>query len=41
MAAKLGERERELIATNDRLTVMASIDMLSGLANRRSFTSNG
>jgi diguanylate cyclase (GGDEF)-like protein len=39
MAAKLGERERELIATNDRLTVMASIDMLSGLANRRSFQS--
>ena len=39
MAAKLGERERELIATNDRLTVMASIDMLSGLANRRGFQS--
>jgi diguanylate cyclase (GGDEF)-like protein len=37
MAAKLGERERELIASNDRLTVMASIDMLSGLANRRGF----
>jgi len=35
MAAQLGERERELVATNDRLTVMASIDMLSGLANRR------
>ncbi len=33
------ERERELIATNDRLTVMASIDMLSGLANRRGFQS--
>jgi diguanylate cyclase (GGDEF)-like protein len=39
MAAKLGERERELIATNDRLTVMASMDMLSGLANRRGFQS--
>jgi diguanylate cyclase (GGDEF)-like protein len=39
MAARLGERERELIATNDRLTVMASIDMLSGLANRRGFQS--
>ncbi|MBU6463083.1 MAG: diguanylate cyclase [Bradyrhizobium sp.] len=39
MAARLGERERELIAANDRLTVMASIDMLSGLANRRGFQS--
>jgi diguanylate cyclase (GGDEF)-like protein len=39
MAAQLCERERELIATNDRLTVMASIDMLSGLANRRGFQS--
>ena len=39
MAAQLGERERELIASNDRLTVMASIDMLSGLANRRGFQS--
>jgi diguanylate cyclase (GGDEF)-like protein len=39
MAAQLAERERELIATNDRLTVMASIDMLSGLANRRGFQS--
>lgn len=39
MAAKLGERERELIATNDRLTVIASLDMLSGLANRRGFQS--
>ncbi|XUM23649.1 sensor domain-containing diguanylate cyclase [Bradyrhizobium oligotrophicum S58] len=37
MAAKLGQRERELVAANDRLTVMASIDMLSGLANRRGF----
>jgi diguanylate cyclase (GGDEF)-like protein len=39
MATQLGQRERELIATNDRLTVMASIDMLSGLANRRGFQS--
>ncbi|MGB9116499.1 diguanylate cyclase domain-containing protein [Bradyrhizobium sp.] len=39
MAAQLFERERELIASNDRLTVMASIDMLSGLANRRGFQS--
>jgi diguanylate cyclase (GGDEF)-like protein len=39
MAAKLGQRERELVATNDRLTVIASIDMLSGLANRRGFQS--
>jgi diguanylate cyclase (GGDEF)-like protein len=39
MAAQLAERERELVATNDRLTVMASIDMLSGLANRRGFQS--
>ena len=29
MAAQLAERERELIATNDRLTVIASVDMLS------------
>jgi diguanylate cyclase (GGDEF)-like protein len=39
MAAQLTERERELLASNDRLTVMASIDMLSGLANRRGFQS--
>ena len=39
MAAQLGQRERELVATNDRLTVMASMDMLSGLANRRGFQS--
>ena len=39
MAAELSQRERELVATNDRLTVMASIDMLSGLANRRGFQS--
>ena len=39
MAAQLAERERELIARNDRLTVMASIDVLSGLANRRGIQS--
>src|SRR5258705_6566283 len=39
MAAQLIERERELVATNERLTVIASIDMLSGLANRRGFQS--
>ena len=39
MAAKLGQRERELVATNHRLTVMASMDLLSGLANRRGFQS--
>src|SRR6201995_2289016 len=39
MAAQLVQRERELVATNDRLTVIASIDMLSGLANRRGFQS--
>ncbi|NVN85891.1 MAG: diguanylate cyclase [Rhodopseudomonas sp.] len=39
MAAALRERERDLVATNNRLTVMASIDVLSGLANRRGFQS--
>jgi len=39
MAAQLGQRERDLVASNDRLTVIASIDMLSGLANRRGFHS--
>lgn len=39
MAAQLAARERDLIASNDRLTVMASIDVLSGLANRRAFQS--
>ncbi|WP_022720477.1 diguanylate cyclase domain-containing protein [Rhodopseudomonas sp. B29] len=39
MAAQLGQRERELVATNHRLTVMASMDLLSGLANRRGFQS--
>ncbi|MGJ4941038.1 diguanylate cyclase domain-containing protein [Bradyrhizobium sp. HKCCYLS1011] len=39
MAAKLAQRERELVEANDQLTVIASIDMLSGLANRRGFQS--
>jgi diguanylate cyclase (GGDEF)-like protein len=39
MAWQLGQRERELVATNDRLTVIASIDMVSGLANRRAIQS--
>ncbi|HET7886853.1 MAG TPA: diguanylate cyclase [Bradyrhizobium sp.] len=39
MASQLSERELDLIASNDRLTVMASVDMLSGLANRRGFQS--
>jgi diguanylate cyclase (GGDEF)-like protein len=39
MARQLVERERELVASNDRLTVMASMDMLSGLANRRGIQS--
>jgi diguanylate cyclase (GGDEF)-like protein len=39
MTAQLGQRERQLVATNDRLTVIASIDMLTGLANRRGFQS--
>ncbi|MDB5631370.1 MAG: diguanylate cyclase [Tardiphaga sp.] len=39
MAAQLRGRERELRASNEQLTVLASIDMLSGLANRRSFQS--
>lgn len=39
MAAKLAQRERELLDSNDRLTVIASMDMLSGLANRRGFQS--
>jgi diguanylate cyclase (GGDEF)-like protein len=39
MAARLSERERQLVATNDRLTLIASMDMLSGLANRRGLQS--
>ena len=37
MTAQLRDRERNLLAANDRLAVMASSDMLSGLANRRGF----
>ena len=39
MAVQLAGRERELVANNDRLTVMASNDLVSGLANRRGFQS--
>jgi|SRR5579871_2904710 len=37
MAIKLGEREHELRTANRHLEALASIDSLSGLANRRSF----
>lgn len=39
MASQLAEREREMAATNDRLTIIASLDLVSGLANRRAFQS--
>jgi diguanylate cyclase (GGDEF)-like protein len=39
MASQLGERERELRASNNQLSVLASLDSLSGLANRRGFDS--
>lgn len=39
MASQLSEREREMLAANDRLTVIASVDVVSGLANRRGFQS--
>lgn len=39
MASQLAERERELMNSNDRLAVLASLDALSGLANRRGFDS--
>jgi diguanylate cyclase (GGDEF)-like protein len=39
MALKLSSRERELRTTNSHLAELASIDSLSGLANRRSFDS--
>ena len=39
MAVKLAERERDLVASNDRLAVMATNDLVSGLANRRGFQS--
>jgi diguanylate cyclase (GGDEF)-like protein len=37
MAIKLSERDRELRSANRHLEALASIDSLSGLANRRSF----
>jgi len=37
MAIKLAERERDLRSANRHLEALASIDSLSGLANRRSF----
>lgn len=37
MASQLADRERDLVAANKRLTVLASTDVVSGLANRRSF----
>jgi diguanylate cyclase (GGDEF)-like protein len=37
MASRLEERERELKSKNDHLSELASLDGLSGLANRRSF----
>jgi diguanylate cyclase (GGDEF)-like protein len=39
MAAQLAARQREMVAANDRLTVIASLDVVSGLANRRGFQS--
>ena len=37
MAVQLAGRERDLLASNNRLSVIASIDTVSGLANRRGF----
>jgi diguanylate cyclase (GGDEF)-like protein len=39
MATRLAERERELLNLNSQLSVQASVDTLSGLANRRAFDS--
>lgn len=39
MATRLAERERELMNLNSQLSVLASVDTLSGLANRRAFDS--
>ena len=39
MATRLAERERELLNLNSQLSVQASVDALSGLANRRAFDS--
>jgi diguanylate cyclase (GGDEF)-like protein len=37
MATRLAEREQELLSLNSQLSVLASVDTLSGLANRRAF----
>jgi diguanylate cyclase (GGDEF)-like protein len=39
MAGQLARREHDLMASNDKLTVLASVDELSDLANRRGFDS--
>jgi len=39
MATRLAARESDLLASNNRLSVMASVDVVSGLANRRGFQS--
>jgi diguanylate cyclase (GGDEF)-like protein len=39
MATRLAERERELLNVNSQLSVLATVDTLSGLANRRAFDS--
>lgn len=39
MATQLTGRERDLLASNNRLSVIASVDTVSGLANRRGFQS--
>jgi diguanylate cyclase (GGDEF)-like protein len=39
MATQLAERERELLNLNSQLSLEASVDALSGLANRRAFDS--
>src|SRR5262249_37792254 len=39
MAQRLAERERQLFLLNSQLSVRASVDALSGLANRRGFDS--
>jgi nitrogen fixation/metabolism regulation signal transduction histidine kinase len=45
MASQLSEREREMLAANDRLTVIASHDLVSGwpiaAASRAGSNSNG
>lgn len=39
MARQLAERERQLRSANNQLAVLASVDTVSGLANRRGFDS--